>query len=92
MTIDPTAKTAAPAPAPERLTLRKLIERLGPEFMDAELCVQMKDGHRNSEFAYLPTELSLMPRYEAHAPTGQPGRVTFTVFTSTKRFVKEKAA
>lgn len=72
------------------LTLRKLIELVGPDFMDAELSICMKDAHLNIEWALLPTDLSNMPRTAAHASTGEPARLMFLVHATKHRFVKAR--
>ncbi|MDQ0068989.1 hypothetical protein J2W34_000763 [Variovorax boronicumulans] len=74
--------------APGRLTLRKLIELVRAEFMDAELSVTMKDAHRNSARASLPVDLWSMPRIAAHPATGEPARLAFEVWVDDVRFVK----
>ncbi|MFH0134807.1 hypothetical protein ACGLHS_31650 [Variovorax sp. VaC1] len=74
---------------PERLTLRKLIELVGPDFLDAELSVTVSGATgRNSVWVPLPTDLYAMPRVEANPRTGEPARLTFSMRTSDVRFVK----
>ena len=79
--------TAQHTPGP--LTLRKLIELVGPEFMDAELSVTMKGAAgRTTAWAPLPTDLHSMPRVAAHAGTGEPARLMFSIHARGVRFVK----
>jgi len=74
--------------ATEQATLRKIIELLGEDFLDAELSVQVMDGNRNQEFMPLKLDYSSFPRTPAYPQTGEPARLSFKVYLDDHRLVK----
>lgn len=76
----------------EPMTLRKLCELLGEEFMDVPLRINVRDGNRNSEQVDIPTSLWGMPRALAIPQTGEPARLALDVHLHNTRLVKRAKA
>lgn len=69
-------------------TLRQIIDKLGEQYMDAELSVIVVDGHLNTEWMPVPLDYSAFPREEARPPTNEPARLTMRLHLDAHRLVK----
>ena len=74
----------------EPMTLRKLVDMLGPEYLDAPLSIIVRDGHRNTAVGKVPTSLWELPRTPANVATGEPARLALDVRLVGARIVKAK--
>ena len=72
------------------MTIRKLIELVGEEFMDAELSIAVVDGNNNREDVEFPEETWKLPRVTAIKQTGEPARMRIKVYLEEKRLVSVK--
>lgn len=73
--------------AEKTATLRKIIELLGEEFLDAELSIQVVDG-RNHEWMPLELDYHNFPRTPAYPQTNEPARLTIKAYLSDHRLVR----
>ena len=69
-------------------TLRQIIDKLGEQYMDAELSVIVVDGHLNTEWMPVPLDYSAFPREEARPQTNEPARLTMKLHLDVHRLVK----
>lgn len=72
-------------------TIRQIIDKIGEQYLDAELSVAVSDGHLNYAKMLVPLEFHTFPRTEAYPQTNEPARLTISLSLPEHRLVKNSA-